>query len=90
MRRLLLGLLIALAGGCAPHGVSAPPPLLSLLGPGPLIVPFGARVDGFRVGGLSGIVRAPDGTWLAMVDNEGGTPARVFRLAFFNRRSPRP
>jgi hypothetical protein len=82
-RRLLPGLLVALAaGGCAPHGVSVPPPPLSLLGSGPLIVPFGARVDSLRVGGLSGVVRAPDGTWLAVVDNEGDTPARVFRLAF--------
>jgi hypothetical protein len=82
--RILASLLLtaALAGGCAPHGVPAPPPPLSLLGSGPLIVPFGTRVDGFRVGGLSGIVRAPDGSWLAVVDNEGDTPARVFRLAF--------
>jgi hypothetical protein len=71
-----------LAGSCAPHGRPAPSPGLSLLGSGPLIVPFGARVDGLRVGGLSGIVRAPDGAWLAVVDNEGDTPARVFRLAF--------
>ncbi len=55
---------------------------VSLLGSGPLIVPFSARVDGFRVGGLSAIARAADGTWLAVVDNEGETPARVFRLAF--------
>jgi len=75
--------LLAVALACAPHGAPAPPrPPLSVLGSGPLIVPFGARVDGFRVGGLSGIVRAPDGTWLAVVDNEGETPARVFRLAF--------
>jgi hypothetical protein len=83
MRRLS-GLLLAAAlgtGGCAPHGLPSSP-ALSLLGSGPLIVPFGARVDGFRVGGLSGIVRASDGTWLAVVDNEGDTPARVFRLAF--------
>lgn len=83
MRRLS-GLLLAAAlgtGGCAPHGLPSSP-ALSLLGSGPLIVPFGARVDGLRVGGLSGIVRAPDGSWLAVVDNEGDTPARVFRLAF--------
>jgi hypothetical protein len=39
-------------------------------------------VDGLRVGGLSGIARAADGSWLAVVDNDGDTPARVFRLAF--------
>ncbi len=55
---------------------------ISVLGAGPLIVPYGAAVDGFRVGGLSGISRAADGTYLAVVDNEGDTPARVFRLAF--------
>ena len=45
-------------------------------------MPFGARVGGFRVGGLSAIARAADGTYLAVVDNDGETPARVFRLAF--------
>jgi hypothetical protein len=81
VQRLLLAAAVV-AGGCAPHGVSVPSPPLALLGSGPLIVPFGARVDGLRVGGLSGIGLAPDGTWLAVVDNEGDTPARVFRLAF--------
>ena len=81
MRRLLLTAAL-LAAGCAPHGLPASPPSVSLLGSGPLIVPYGARVDGLRVGGLSGIARAPDGTWLAVVDNEGETPARVFRLSF--------
>jgi hypothetical protein len=46
------------------------------------VIPFGCRVDGLRVGGLSGIARAADGSWLAVVDNDGATPARVFRLAF--------
>lgn len=55
---------------------------LSLLGSGPLIIPHRARVDGLRVGGLSGIARTADGTYLAVVDNDGDTPARVFRLAF--------
>ena len=74
------------AASCAP---AVPPPRaaaaipkLSLLGAGPLVIPSRTRVDGLRVGGLSGIVRAPDGTWLAVVDNEGETPARVFRLGF--------
>lgn len=71
------------AGSCAPHALAPPAePPLSLLGSGPLIVPFGATVGGFRVGGLSAIARAADGTYLAVVDNEGETPARVFRLAF--------
>jgi hypothetical protein len=73
------------AGSC--RSVALPvatgaPGEISVLGAGPLIVPYGARVDGFRVGGLSGISRAADGTYLAVVDNEGDTPARVFRLAF--------
>jgi hypothetical protein len=79
---LLLALALA-AGSCAPHALAPPAePPLSLLGSGPLIVPFGATVGGFRVGGLSAIARAADGTYLAVVDNEGETPARVFRLAF--------
>jgi hypothetical protein len=80
-----LGTLLALAlaaGSCAPHALAPAGESLSLLGSGPLIVPFGARIDGFRVGGLSAIARAADGTYLAVVDNEGETPARVFRLAF--------
>jgi len=85
-RRGAAGALLALAltaGSCLPclHAAqAAPAPGLSLLGS--LIVPFGARVDGFRVGGLSAIARAADGTYLAVVDNDGDTPARVFRLAF--------
>ena len=79
-------LLVALA--CAQN--AAPPlpkavaavPRLSLLGTRPLVIPAREQVDGLRVGGLSGIVPAPDGTWLAVVDNEGETPARVFRLTF--------
>src|SRR5436305_1258926 len=79
---LLLALGLA-AGSCAPYALAPPAePPLSLLGSRPLIVPFGATVGGFRVGGLSAIARAADGTYLAVVDNEGETPARVFRLAF--------
>lgn len=84
LRRGALFLALALAAGsCAPHAL-APPGAepLSLLGSGPLIVPFGATVGGFRVGGMSAIARAADGTYLAVVDNEGEKPARVFRLAF--------
>jgi hypothetical protein len=81
----LLALALA-AVSCAPHALAPPSAAaaepISLLGSGPLIVPFHARVGGFRVGGLSAITRAADGTWLAVVDNEGETPARVFRLAF--------
>jgi 3-phytase len=66
----------------APPKEGVPIPKLSLLGTRPLVVPFRDDVDGFRVGGLSGIVPAPDGTWLAVVDNERETPARVLRLAF--------
>jgi hypothetical protein len=84
-RGAFLGMSLALglaAGSCAPHALAPPAETLSLLGSGPLIVPFGARAGGFRVGGLSGVARAADGTWLAVVDNEEETPARVFRLAF--------
>ncbi len=84
-------LLLALAAGsCLPRppmaraaqaGQVAPAASgLSLLGS--LIVPFGAKVGGFRVGGLSAIARVADGSYLAVVDNDGDTPARVFRLAF--------
>ncbi|HKI06736.1 MAG TPA: esterase-like activity of phytase family protein [Thermoanaerobaculia bacterium] len=67
-----------------PPGEPSPPRdvRLVLLGKGPLVIPNRTQVDGLRAGGLSGIVRAPDGTWLAVVDNEGETPARVFRLGF--------
>lgn len=86
VRRGTTGALLALvlaAGSCLPHLQAAPAPAaLSLLGKGALIVPFGAKVDGFRVGGLSAIARAADGTYLAVVDNDGTSPARVFRLAF--------
>lgn len=86
-RLIPAGAVLLLALACAR---SAPPPpqatpsipRLSLLGTRPLVIPFRAQVDGLRVGGLSGIVPAPDGTWLAVVDNDGETPARVFRLAF--------
>lgn len=79
---ILVGALLALA--CARNVPPRAPsiPKLSLLGTRPLVIPFRAEVDGLKVGGLSGIVPAPDGTWLAVVDNEGETPVRVFRLAF--------
>ena len=73
------------AGSCTSRSLALPEgsaPVLSLLGAGPLIVPYGARAGGFRVGGLSALARAADGTWLALVDDDGETPARVFRLAF--------
>jgi hypothetical protein len=80
----LLAILVAAAcvEYAVPPRVASRIPQLSLLGAGPLVIPGRTRVDGLRVGGLSGIVRAPDGTWLAVVDNEGETPARVFRLGF--------
>lgn len=87
-RDIGLGLLAALAladRSCAPRSPAPredPASVLSLLGAGPLIVPYGAHAGGFRVGGLSALARAADGTWLALVDGEGETPARVVRLAF--------
>jgi hypothetical protein len=83
----VIALLAALfAASCAqtvpPPGAAIRIPRVSLLGAGPLVIPGRTRVDDLRVGGLSGIVQAPDGTWLAVVDNEGQTPARVFRLGF--------
>jgi hypothetical protein len=87
-RGIALGLLVplVLADGsrlsCSPAPRQGSAPALSLLGARPLIVPYGARAGGFRVGGLSALARAADGTWLALVDNEEATPARVFRLAF--------
>lgn len=79
----VLLLALACARNAPPPGQSTPSiPRLSLLGTRPLVIPFRAQVDGLKVGGLSGIVPAPDGSWLAVVDNEGETPARVFRLAF--------
>lgn len=85
-RWILAGVLL-LALACARNVPPSPRatssiPRLSLLGTRPLVIPFRAQVDGLKVGGLSGIVPAPDGSWLAVVDNEGETPARVFRLAF--------
>jgi hypothetical protein len=88
----LLPVASLLLAGCAgsapaPRTAAAPPKpptpaVISLLGSAPLVLPFGLEVDGLRVGGLSGITREPDGTWLAVVDNDEKTPARVFRLAF--------
>jgi len=75
-------LLAGLLAGCAQHSAVPPPPPVELLGRAPLVLPFGLEMDGLRVGGLSGIVREPAGTWLAVVDNDQETPARVFRLAF--------
>ena len=83
------GTALLLAFACA-RPVPPPPspqkpasiPRLSLVGTHPLVIPFRAQVDGLRVGGLSGIVPAPDGSWLAVVDNDGDSPARVFRLTF--------
>jgi hypothetical protein len=41
----------------------------------------GQQVDGLDVGGLSAIVRdGRDGTWLALVDNQGSSPARFITL----------
>lgn len=81
----LAPLAAVLLAGCvqqpAPRTAAAPP-AIELLGSGPMVLPFGLEVDGLRVGGLSGITREPDGTWLAVVDNDEKTPARVFRLAF--------
>jgi hypothetical protein len=83
--RLLAALLAFGLAACAQplaRPRTQPVPTVSLLGEGPLVVPFGLRIDGLRVGGLSAIARAPDGTYLALVDNDEETAARVFRLAF--------
>jgi hypothetical protein len=85
-RRAFL-LALFLVAGCtavstAPRTTSEPAAPVTLLGSGPLIVPYTASVDGLRVGGLSGIARAADGSYLCVVDNEGETAARVFRLEF--------
>jgi hypothetical protein len=79
---LLRPLAVPAEPATGPAKGAEPAPLLSLLGTGPLVIPFGAKADGFRVGGLSAIARAADGTYLAVVDNDGASPARVFRLAF--------
>jgi hypothetical protein len=84
--RLNAGLALLLAAAACSHNAPererAPRPEVSLLGSRPLVIPHGCQVDGLRVGGLSGLARTPDGSWLAVVDNEAATPARVFRLAF--------
>ena len=82
MKIARLCLLAGLLAGCAQHAAPPARPAVELLGSGPLVLPFGLEADGLRVGGLSGIVREPAGTWLAVVDNDEKTPARVFRLAF--------
>jgi hypothetical protein len=65
-RGIALGAALALAlaaGACAPHALAPPAPAAAtLLGHCPLTIPFGARAGGFRVGGLSAIARAADGT----------------------------
>lgn len=82
-QRIALAALLAVTFSSCVQRVLRPQaaPALSLLGAGPLVIPR-VQVDGLRVGGLSGIARVPDGTWLAVVDSEGENPARVFRLAF--------
>ncbi len=61
---------------------SAPAYAVSLLGTGPLVIPFNSKVDGLTVGGLSDLVRVEGDTWRAIVDNQEDTPARVFELRF--------
>jgi hypothetical protein len=90
-------LLLALTPACtrnpAPRAGSPPPPEASLLGAFPMEIPFGLVIDGLDVGGLSAIVPRGDGSYLALVDNQGVTDARLFVLNFLvNERgvSPRP
>ena len=68
-------LFLLLLAGCATL-----PPTVSLLGPGPRVVPHGVRVDSLNVGGLSALVHAEGDLYYALVDNEKGTPARIFGL----------
>lgn len=79
---LAAGFLAACAPAPSPRSLPAGVPAVTLLGPGPLVIPHGCRSGGFHVGGLSGIGRGGGGTYLAVVDNEKQTPARVLRLAF--------
>jgi hypothetical protein len=84
--------LIGFLSNCVPdRGWRAPKPAASgpvpaytasLLGKGPLVIPFNSKVDGLTVGGLSDLVRIQGDTWRAIVDNEEDTPARVFELRF--------
>lgn len=80
----VLGLL--LLAGCASPGrpgtVPADGPAVSLLGRGRLVLPRGLAVDGLHVGGLSALVRVGGDEYAAVIDNEGATDARLFRLAF--------
>lgn len=48
----------------------------------PLVIPAGLEVNGLDVGGLSGLVYLGENRYLAVSDNQGRTPARVFELAF--------
>lgn len=66
----------------APAAPGAPAYEVSLLGVGPMIIPPGVQVDGLNVGGLSAVSRVKGDTYLALVDNEGDTPARIFELEF--------
>lgn len=54
---------------------------LSLLGRGPLVLPPG-KVDGLDVGELSALARLEGDRYIALVDNQKGTPARAFLLDF--------
>jgi hypothetical protein len=84
--------LIGFLSTCVPdRGWRAPKPAApgpapaysaSLLGKGPLVIPFNSKVDGLTVGGLSDLVRVQGDTWRAIVDNQEDTPARVFELRF--------
>lgn len=89
----LAGLL--LAGACsrnpAPRVGAPSPPEASLLGAFPLEIPFGLVIDGLDVGGLSAIVSRGDGSYLALVDNQGASEARLFVLSFeVNERGVTP
>jgi hypothetical protein len=80
---LPLCLLHAVAAG---HGREAMP-RLELIGATQL--PPGARHAGVRIGGLSGLDRAPDGSYRAISDDRGhGRPPRLYTVAIATDASP--
>lgn len=79
-------LLALFTAACAavPSPAPLPPPgaPVSVLGAGPLVLPGNLSVDGLDVGGLSDLVHLGGDSWLAVVDNQEKTPARVVELGF--------
>ncbi|WP_242115954.1 esterase-like activity of phytase family protein [Sphingomonas lacusdianchii] len=82
-RRAIRGMAAILAVGSAPGLSTAEPTAsspLELIGAAE--IPFGARFQGYPIGGLSGLDRLPGGDFIAISDDKGdGRQPRFYQLA---------